>query len=79
MEMALAARRTSRTRVEGAMKAVDVAIDARTGASIRGSSMAALVRESRGLQLLCDFSRCSVVRAVSAISNDYLYRLHSST
>ena len=79
MEIALAARRASRTRIEGAIKTADVAIDARTGASIRGSSMAALVRESRGLQLLCDFSRCSVVRAVSAIPNDYLHKSRSST
>jgi hypothetical protein len=40
---ALAARRASRTRVDGAMNVADVASDARTGANIRGSSMAGLV------------------------------------
>jgi hypothetical protein len=39
----LAARRASRTCLEGAMSFDDEGIDARTGASIRGSSMAALV------------------------------------
>lgn len=48
MEEALAARRASRTRVEGAMNVVDVAIDARTGANIRGSSIAALMWEAGG-------------------------------
>lgn len=39
----LAARRASRTCFEGAMSFEDDGIDARTGASIRGSSMAALL------------------------------------
>ena len=39
----LAARRASMTRVDGAKKADGVCIDARTGASIRGSSMATRV------------------------------------
>jgi hypothetical protein len=39
----LAARRASMTRVDGAKKADGACIDARTGASIRGSSMATRV------------------------------------
>lgn len=54
----LATRRASRTRVEGAVKAVDVANDARTGANIRGSSMAVLLLEKAGVRgCNCDFSR----------------------
>lgn len=48
------------TRVEGAINAADVAIDARTGANIRGSSMAALLLERRASELHGDFSRCSL-------------------
>jgi hypothetical protein len=54
-EVPLATRRASRTRVDGAMKVFDVANDARTGANIRGSSMAALVLERRASQCIATF------------------------
>lgn len=45
-EAPLAERTASMTRDAGSMKVDGVCIDARTGASIRGSSMAALVLTS---------------------------------
>ena len=54
-EVPLATRRASRTRVDGAMNVVDVANDARTGANIRGSSMAAQLLERRAFECTATF------------------------
>jgi hypothetical protein len=43
VDEALAARRASRAREDGAMSFDEVCMDARTGASNRGSSMAAVM------------------------------------
>lgn len=57
-EAPLAERTASMTREAGSMKVEGVCIDARTGASIRGSSMAALVLSSLLVVLaLREFSR----------------------
>jgi hypothetical protein len=55
----LAARRASRTDFEGAMILDDADIDARTGANIRGSSMAVVV----SCGVVVDFMRLFEVRA----------------
>lgn len=64
VEVPLAARRACRTCFDGAMSVGDAEIDARTGANIRGSSMAAVV-VCRAAAVLETFP-CSVGAAFSA-------------
>jgi hypothetical protein len=52
LEGPFAARRAWRTTLDGATRAGEACIDARTGASIRGSSMA-----GRDVDSLCCYSR----------------------
>lgn len=56
-EVPLAARRACRTCFDGAMRLDDADIDARTGAIIRGSSMAAVVL--CGAAAVLETFRCS--------------------
>ena len=61
-EAPLAERTASMTREAGSMKVDGVCIDARTGASIRGSSMAALVLTSLLVVLAVrEFSRSRIL------------------